>query len=475
MNPLWKHSLLLNCILVAPAPNLTATCGGGGGGGKGGMPVVQGQGGGQEQVFVVPWKVYGPGSALPADALVHVMWCPTNLTEARASRLLASRVLSLYGARCVGMDLIPTENAAVRTPLKVAADIPQVVLVSRDGTELGRVVGDAKKGLDLYEVEKALTKVLDGREEALKQQLKDAQAKLDTGDKPAATEAFQRILEWKCLFPKPAKDAAKALKALGVTVAGLEVLDQPFPILRGETAKRVVQLMDKGFRAERQGQYRVAEGLYQQASALDPADPAPLRFLGELHRHHTGEWALAKAEFQRILAMSSDPLARSVALHGLGKMNIHADRFDEGLANFQQSLDAYPLALTYRNLAVYWNDRDAAKAEGYMRQALALEPNDPYTLIFSATYLASHGQRKEALAIAQRHQGLLSASYNLAAVYALLGEKERALQMLHRHFYTYERFDDVRAKEMHEARVDIVFQSLKQDPRFIQLTQLAKG
>jgi tetratricopeptide (TPR) repeat protein len=135
----------------------------------------------------------------------------------------------------------------------------------------------------------------------------------------------------------------------------------------------------------------------------------------------------------------------------------------------RQSLDAYPLALTYRNLAVYWHEWDRAKAEGYMRKALALDPDDPFNQVFAATYLADAGKRDEALKILQAHEPLLAASYNLAAIYALLGEKDKALAMLHRHFYEYEKFDAVRRKEMEEARVDVVFASLKADPRFIAL------
>ena len=38
----------------------------------------------------------------------------------------------------------------------------------------------------------------------------------------------------------------------------------------------------------------------------------------------------------------------------------------------------------------------------------------------------------------------------------------------------YERFDDVRAMEMWEARVDYVFASLKSDPAFVELTKMAR-
>ena len=87
--------------------------------------------------------------------------------------------------------------------------------------------------------------------------------------------------------------------------------------------------------------------------------------------------------------------------------------------------------------------------------------------------MADSGRGKEALRIAETHESLLSASYNLAAIYALLGNKGKAMELLHRHFYSYERYDAVRAKEMWEARVDYVFASLKDDPAFVKLTAMA--
>ena len=70
---------------------------------------------------------------------------------------------------------------------------------------------------------------------------------------------------------------------------------------------------------------------------------------------------------------------------------------------------------------------------------------------------------------------LLPASYNLAAIYAQNGQREKALAFLKRHFYQYERYQSVRAKEMMEARVDAVFDSLRADPAFIALTRAADG
>jgi tetratricopeptide (TPR) repeat protein len=209
---------------------------------------------------------------------------------------------------------------------------------------------------------------------------------------------------------------------------------------------------------------------------MDPADPTPLRYLGELYRHHTGEWDKARVTFDKILNMPSDSVARAVALHGLGKMTIHDGEFKKGLSLMEKSVEAFPLALAYRNLAVYWNSEgDLEQGSLYTQKALALDPKDPYNLVFAAVFMAASGRGEEALKIARANQNLLPASYNLAAIYAQTGHRRKALDLLHRHFFRYERYQAVRAKEMMEARVDAVFDSLRQDSAFLALTSGADG
>ncbi len=234
--------------------------------------------------------------------------------------------------------------------------------------------------------------------------------------------------------------------------------------------------MRLGLMAELNARYLSAEKFYSSAHRMDPADPAPLRYLGEVYRHHTGEWDKARTTFEAVLNMPADPLSRAVALHGLGKMTIHDGEFKKGLALMESSVGAYPLALTYRNLAVYWNSEgDPAKGNEYNQQALALDPKDPYNIVFAAVFMAAFGKGDEALKIARENEALLPASYNLAAVYAQTGQREKALSFLKRHFFTYERYQAVRAKEMMEARVDAVFDSLREDPAFVALTAGADG
>ena len=174
--------------------------------------------------------------------------------------------------------------------------------------------------------------------------------------------------------------------------------------------------------------------------------------------------------------MPADSIARAVALHGLGKMTIHEGQFKKGLSLMEQSVAEFPLALAYRNLAVYWNSEgDLEKGNAYTQKALALDPKDEYNLVFAAVFMAASGHGDEALKIAQRNRAMLPASYNLAAIYAQTGHKEEALALLKRHFFRYERYQSVRAKEMMEARVDAVFDSIRQDSSFLALTSGADG
>jgi tetratricopeptide (TPR) repeat protein len=455
-------------LLSLTAPVARATCGGGGGGGMGGaMP----PGGGMSpQVYFVPWKVLNPGDE-PATGALILYWLPATREEIKRSELLASRPLTLFAAQCVAMQVIRPDDAASIEKLGETGKLPAAVLADGSGKVLTKL--DAGNGgVRLGSVENMVREELNAREAAI-DKLLGAARKSEAADKDGATALYKQVWEQRCLFPHKGKDARKALKKLGVAVEDARLRERD-PDLAPATTARITATMDRGLHAELDGDYIRARALYVEASGIDPADAVPLRFLAELDRHHLGDWKSARRTFERILAMQPDPLSRAVALHGIGKMTIHEGDSARGLALFEQSIAAYPLALTYRNLAVYWNsERQRAKADAYVAEAMTLDPDEPFNVIFAATYMADSNRRSEALRIAKQHEGMLCASYNLAAIYALLGEKGKAMELLKRHFYEFERYDAVRAKEMWEARVDYVFASLKDDPQFVELTKLA--
>jgi tetratricopeptide (TPR) repeat protein len=308
--------------------------------------------------------------------------------------------------------------------------------------------------------------------------LKAAKAKADAGEKEEAIKLYQAVVEQRCMFPGKAKTAAKELKKLGVAdVADLDDSPEfPIPVFDVRRNSLIELTMRRGLIAENSARYLAAEKLYQRARLMDPADPTPLRYLGELYRHHIGDWEKAKTAFHAILNMPADPLSRSVALHGLGKITIHEGEFKKGLHLMEDSVAEYPTALAYRNLAVYWNSEgDLKQGNEFTQKALALDPKDPYNLVFAAVFMAASGNREDALKVAQANIKLLPASYNLAAIYAQNGQRDKALEFLKRHFYQYERYHEVRSKEMMEARVDAVFNSLREDSGFLALTRFADG
>jgi len=456
-------------VLFSLSP-VWATCGGGGGGGTGGVGGGNSGMGPAPVVYKVPWNIWD-ARTMPNKGLV-LYWFPASNTEVQRSPMKTSRILTLYAAQCVTMTVVADAKTPQLQPIIGDSALPIAVLASADGAPIKKIESTGGK-LKIDEVEKTVEAEVKQRESALDTKLKDAKDKIKAGDNNGAIALLKPVAEEKCLFPKKAKEASKELKKLGVEEIGSIPAS---PIFDRVQSARIEAVMRNGLSAEIAERYVAAERLYQKAHQMDPADPTPLRYLGELYRHHTGEWDKARAVFNEILDMPADAIARAVALHGLGKMTIHEGEFKKGLSLMEQSVEAYPLPLAYRNLAVYWNSEgDLEKGNAYTQKALALDPKDSYNLVFAAVFMAASGHGDEALKIARSNRNLLPASYNLAAIYAQMGHRQEALALLQRHFFQYERYQSVRAKEMMEARVDAVFDSLRQDSAFLALTSGADG
>ena len=424
-----------------------------------------GGGGSAPQVYYVPWKIRTPKDPVPSAGLV-LYWFPASKEEVQKSSLRASRVLTLYATQCIAMELAD-QRIPNADKLLGESKLPVAVLATPDGTPVKKLENNAGR-LKVEQVEKLVESEVKQRETTLDGQLKEAGSEAGDG---ANAMAFT-IGGSRKAFPKKAKDAAKELKAGAGDVASIPEA----PVFEPRQSAVIERVMVRGLMAELNGRYTLAEKDYLQARRLDPADPVPLRYLGELYRHHIGDWEKARAIFATLLDMPADPLSRAVALHGLGKMTIHEGEFKKGLALMEQSVAEFPLALAYRNLAVYWNsEHDMVKGNEYTQKALALDPKDPYNLVFAAVFMSTSGHGDEALKIARENVNLLPASYNLAGIYAQNGQREQALALLKRHFYRYERYQAVRAKEMMEARVDAVFDSLREDSAFLALTSGADG
>src|SRR4029078_4463108 len=307
-----SRALATTLIVLFSLSPVWATCGGGGGGGTGGVGGgSKGAEGPDPAVYMVPWKIWEAAKA-PHNGLI-LYWFPANNDELKKSSLRQSRLLTLYSAQCVTMTVADAKTPELQ-PIIGDSALPVAVLTSADGSPLKKIENTGGK-LRVEQVEKVVDAEMKQRETALDAQLKDAKEKIKAGDTPGAIALLKPVADEKCLFPKKAKDAAKELKKLGVEEVG-SIPESP--ILDRLQSAKIEAVMRQGLRAEIAEHYVTAERLYQRAHRMDPADPTPLRSLGEVYRHHTGEWDKARATFNTILNMPADAVARAVALHGLG-------------------------------------------------------------------------------------------------------------------------------------------------------------
>ena len=203
-----------------------------------------------------------------------------------------------------------------------------MVIATKEGREIARVSAAGSK-LAVRDVEKVVAAELKTREPAT--------ARAQGGD--AEGEERRRRGRGRALSPgrrrrcspSLAKKANKALDRMGQSADAAarrrRGADAPKPDLSARMNRRMTRLMEAGLAAERRGDLETAQRSYEQAHALDPGDAVAMRFLGELHRHHTGDWERATEIFQTLLERPADRLSRAVALHGLGKMTIHRGEF----------------------------------------------------------------------------------------------------------------------------------------------------
>src|SRR5271156_5478402 len=213
-------SIIMILLLLAAAPQSWATCGGGGGGGAGGMSSGAAP---TEQVYRVPWRLLTPKDAPVTSGLI-LYWLPTGDEEVKKSSLLNSRTLSLYASQCVTMAVLDA-TTPLGQKIKGGEKLPVAVLATPDGAPVG--AAENQNGfLKVDQVEKLVETEMKKRESAIKEKLDDAKDKAKSGSNDVAIQEYRAVLEQKCLFPNKAKDAAKALKKLGVTDVG-QTFDAP--------------------------------------------------------------------------------------------------------------------------------------------------------------------------------------------------------------------------------------------------------
>ncbi|HEX3581361.1 MAG TPA: hypothetical protein VH087_06340 [Thermoanaerobaculia bacterium] len=163
----------------------------------------------------VPWKVLNLGDA-PAKGELVLNWIPATRDEIRHSPLITSRSLALSASQCVAMQIVRPEDS--ETIEKLAADeLPAAILVDGDGKVVARVKSEAG-ALRTQDVEKMVRDALANRDIELDHVLDSAKTKADAGEREAAVDLYRRVCAMRCLFPRKARDAERALSKLGVAV-----------------------------------------------------------------------------------------------------------------------------------------------------------------------------------------------------------------------------------------------------------------
>src|SRR5262249_19473723 len=163
-------------LLLALAPQVLAQRAGGG------------PGTGDPREHRPPWHF------LQSDVLVHdqpvtLYWIPASLEQVEHSRLMTSEALLAASERCVGLEIVLAERAAVVRKLGDGQP-PFAALVGRNGEIVRRGEAD--------QIEKMVSDHLASRDEAMYRDMREAHQATSAGNSAAAIERYRRIWDDRC-------------------------------------------------------------------------------------------------------------------------------------------------------------------------------------------------------------------------------------------------------------------------------------
>lgn len=166
------------------------------------------------QTYPVPWKLIQPEDQ-PLSQGMAVYWFPASQAEIDNSSLRFSRTLVTYSQQCVTMGIVDFHTSLGR---KLVSDqkVPIAVLAGPDGKVIATVKNE-NGVLNVNQVEGMVQTEMTAREEAINRQMVAAETKAKS-DKQGAVQLYQAVYGQRCMFPAHAKDAARELKKLGVTI-----------------------------------------------------------------------------------------------------------------------------------------------------------------------------------------------------------------------------------------------------------------
>ena len=210
-----------------------------------------------------------------------------------------------------------------------------------------------------------------------------------------------------------------------------------------------------------------AEQAYKRAIELNPGYTTAHQLYGR-GLGHIGRFAEALDQLQR--ARQLDPLSVIVNAY-LGQIYLYARQYDRAAEQLERTLELNPdHALVRHNLGeLYLAQGRFAEAISQLEKSIepSREPSAHYIAMLGSAY-ARGNQRARALTIlaelTRRWKEGLASAFDVAAVYAALGDKERALASLERGY-------EERDYWLVELKAWPWFDALASEPRFENLVR----
>jgi eukaryotic-like serine/threonine-protein kinase len=212
--------------------------------------------------------------------------------------------------------------------------------------------------------------------------------------------------------------------------------------------------------------WATAEREYKRAIELNPNYPTAHQWYA-VYLMSAGRFDEAVAKNRR--AQELDPLSLPINMT-LGWVLLNARQYDQSAEQLRKTLEMDPnFALAHHRLGlVYEQQQKYDEAIAEFKQVLNLSPGKPLGIATLAHAYALSGNRAEAKkGLAELHE--LSkrryvSSAAIALIYVALGDKDQA-------FVWLEKADNERDANLARLPVDPRFDSLRDDPRFVDLVR----
>jgi tetratricopeptide (TPR) repeat protein len=211
--------------------------------------------------------------------------------------------------------------------------------------------------------------------------------------------------------------------------------------------------------------WRGADREFRRAIALNPRYASAYQWYGLTCLASTGRAEEALTAIGQ--ARSLDPLSVSTNTN-LASVLLRLGRYDEAIRIYTDTVELDPKFFwAYRDLGLaLWRKHSYSDAVKALEKADSVSNDNPGVLAALGYCYAVTGNVKRAQDVLGRLQSLSSRCYvppyHIAAVYAGLGDKERALDWLDRAYRD-------RSTWMNGIKGDPLFDSLRDEPRFVEI------